>query len=283
MSQIKHSTGHIAVTPKLSLYYQDWRVHEPKAVLLFILGLNDHLGRYKDVTHYFAHRGFTVYIYDHRGHGKSGGSPSYVDRFEDFVEDLKKVLAFVQDKEKGQKLFLVGHSMGGQTVLNYGLGHPSRNGHAVQGIVALSPNLEVALKLSFLKYHGGKLLSKIAPHFEVNSEIPPSAVSRDPEVVRAYATDPLVPTKLAIRLGAEVVMNQEWLREQGRGWDFPVLMMHGEADQICTCTATKNFFEKLPIKDKTLKIYPGAYHELWNDYGKEEVLKDLGDWLETHL
>ena len=41
--------------------------------------------------------------------------------------------------------------------------------------------------------------------------------------------------------------------------------------------------ERAGSADKTLKIYPGLYHEIFNEPEREQVFADVQDWCEAHL
>ena len=59
--------------------------------------------------------------------------------------------------------------------------------------------------------------------------------------------------------------------------------MHGGDDRIASPEGTRQFFAAAGSADKTLKIYDGFYHEIFNEIGKEKVFEDVGSWLEQHV
>jgi alpha-beta hydrolase superfamily lysophospholipase len=59
----------------------------------------------------------------------------------------------------------------------------------------------------------------------------------------------------------------------------PVLVMHGTEDKLASCEATKRLFEKIGSKDKELIIYPGYYHELFNEPEKHQLYERATQWL----
>src|SRR5690606_26186749 len=63
----------------------------------------------------------------------------------------------------------------------------------------------------------------------------------------------------------------------------PVLIIQGDADKIVQPVVSRKFFDRLEVGDKTWKSYPGMYHELLNDFGREEVVNDILHWLETRM
>src|SRR3990167_7021722 len=129
------------------LYYETWGHDKPRGTLIFVHGLNEHSGRYAHVADYFQKRNYNVYLFDHRGHGKSDGLRSFVDDFSHYLKDVDEFVHLVFKTEQDRKVFLVGHSMGGQIVLNYLAKYRSR----LSGFVTFSPNILTVLKIPFLK------------------------------------------------------------------------------------------------------------------------------------
>lgn len=261
------------------LFYQEWKTPSSKAVLLFVHGLNEHSGRYSNPVHYFLKRGYTLYLFDQRGHGKSDGLRSYVDNFRSYLKDLDEFTRFVASKEKGKKIFMVGHSFGGQVALNY-VGHTKT---PLAGFITSSANIQIAVKISWLKKQMVLNLVRFLPQLNLDGEIDPQWISRDPDVVRAYKRDPLVSKKITLKLIAELLENQRTLLSLAPKVKIPGLLLHAGDDRICAKEGSQAFFEKMGSKDKEIKIYDGFYHELFNEYGKEEVFGDMEKWLNRRL
>ncbi|MBI2980855.1 MAG: alpha/beta hydrolase, partial [Deltaproteobacteria bacterium] len=144
-------------------------------------------------------------------------------------------------------------------------------------------NIRVAIGLPALKVLASQWLSRLTPRLPLGNEIQATDLSHDPEVVRAYDQDPMVQKKITTRLGDIILRNQEIIRSVAPKVRLPSLLMHGDADRICSAEATKEFFQKMTVKDKVLKIYPGLYHELFNEVGKEDVFHDMVEWIEKHI
>jgi alpha-beta hydrolase superfamily lysophospholipase len=109
-------------------------------------------------------------------------------------------------------------------------------------------------------------------------------ISRDREVIEAYKNDPLVyKGKLTARLGAELVDRMDRVLENADKITLPLLILQGSADRVVDKEGASLLFEAAGTEDKTLKIYDGYYHELFNDLDFERVLDDLSAWLEARL
>ena len=62
-----------------------------------------------------------------------------------------------------------------------------------------------------------------------------------------------------------------------------MLVMHGEADVMTAAEGSRNFYEAIASQDKTLRIYPGLYHEIFNEPERLEVMGELADWVVSHI
>lgn len=257
------------------LYSESYHPKKPKAVLIFIEGLNEHVGRYQNTTNYFSDD-FTLYYYDHRGHGHSDGVRSHVEHFHNYVLDLEEFVSLVQRQEKDQPIFMVGHSMGGQILLNYlGLSQHVK----LSGFITSSPNIRARVSFLAIKKLIGEQIVHFAPKLKLRNSFDSKWLSRDKNVGEVYKKDPLVAQYITASLAREIMANQETIIDLATNITLPALMLHGGEDHICDPKGSEDFFENLGSQDKELKIYKGFYHEIFNEIGKEEVFEDMSRWL----
>lgn len=168
----------------------------PRAVVVIAHGMGEHGGRYRHVVEMFTDAGYLVAVPDHLGHGRSGGRRMQVSRFEDYTDDLHRVIGEV--RVGGIPLFLVGHSMGGCIALDYALDHPDRLDGLVLSGAAVMPGDDLPGPLIAVS----KLVGKIAPGLPTMA-LDAGSISRDPAVIAAYEADPMVYRgKIPARLGA---------------------------------------------------------------------------------
>jgi len=277
---MKHNEGRFKGLKNLELYYQAWLPDgEPAAVLLVVHGLAEHSGRYGNVVDYFVPRGYAVYALDHRGHGRSEGARVYVERFTDYLDDLKTFFDMVRGWQPGRKIFMVGHSMGG----TIGLAYATRYQDELDGLILSAAGVRPGESVSPLLITVGKLCSTLLPKMGM-IVLDASAISRNPAVVAAYDNDPLVYRgKVTARLGAELISTMQAFPEQVSGLRLPILIMHGTADRLVDPQGSPWLYEAVGSTDKTLKLYEGCYHEIFNEPEHEQVLADVEAWLQAHL
>jgi alpha-beta hydrolase superfamily lysophospholipase len=277
---MKHKEGKFKGYKGLRLYYQCWLPDKkPKAVLLVAHGLAEHSGRYKNLVNYFVPKGYAVYALDHRGHGKSEGTRSYVDNFNDYLTDLKTFFDMVRKDNKNARIFLFGHSLGGTIATAYAVEHQEDLAGLILSGSSLVPTTSVSPALLAM----AGIVSALLPKMGV-TVLDASFISRDKAVVDAYVNDPLVfRGKVPARTGAELARMWKQLPEQMPRIKLPVLIMHGFADQLSDPRGSKLLFERVGSKDKTLKLYDNCYHEICNEPEREQVFVDMETWLTKHI
>jgi alpha-beta hydrolase superfamily lysophospholipase len=127
------------------------------------------------------------------------------------------------------------------------------------------------------------LLSAIAPNLQV-VPLDPQAVSRDPLEVKKYVEDPLnYHGKIRARTGAESLSAVKRVVAGLGRVTLPVLVQHGTEDRLVSAGGSKLIAEKIGSHDKTLRLYDGLYHEIFNEPERDQVLGDLVAWLDTHV
>lgn len=249
-----------------------------KGVVVLVHGFGEHSGRYKgNVIPILVSSGFAVVSYDNVGHGKSSGKRGHCPSYDALLDILRDVI----DKAKGfypnTPLFLYGHSMGGNLVLNYAL----RRDSEISGVIATSPYLRLAFQPPKWKMLLGKFMLKIMPSITLPSGLDPNGISRIPEEVAKYKNDPLVHDKVSPMFSFPIMDAGEWAIENASKLTVDTLLMHGTADQIIDHKATQEFHQN--STRTTLKLYEGGFHELHYDLCSDEMLTTITSWLEERL
>ena len=253
-----------------------WPAKSPRANILLQHGLGEYSTRYvhqySEIIPRLNELGFNVYAIDLPGHGFTPGIRGLVDVNEGVKLHLKARAAI----GKELPLFLLGHSLGGLVTI----GSIMEQQEGLAGAVVSSSAMQKPS--SAFERVLSKIMATVAPSGPMPLPRPGlEALSRDQAVVDAAAVDPMFYQGKARNLVARTtleVSDRVW--EWARNWTLPALFVHGDKD---TSTDHKNsitLFDKIASTDKSLKIYPGGYHELLNDLPKQEVLKEILDWLD---
>lgn len=277
---MEHIEGNFKGVRDVNIYYQGWLpAGTVKAVLLVVHGLGEHSGRYMNVVNHFVPLGYAIYALDHIGHGKSEGAREMVARFADFTDTLTIFRSMVGQWQPGVPVFLLGHSMGGLIVSYYLLDHQAD----FKGAVISAPAVKVGESVPPATITIGKVLSRLAPKAGVLA-LDVNAISKDPAVVQAYVADPLVfHGKTPARLAAEMLTAMMRVTAEAGKIRLPFIVVQGAKDTLVEPSGAQMLYDQAASSDKTIKIYPGLYHEVFNEPERQQVLGDVEGWLAGHV
>jgi acylglycerol lipase len=264
-------------------YAQSWKPSEIKKTLVIQHGFGEHSGRYKNLVQALEAEQTAIYALDARGHGKTPGKRGHIDDFNLYASDLSVLIKKARAENPGVPLFLIGHSMGG---LIAGLAAlQSETQKELKGLIISSGGFKPALDtVQEIKKTIGTFLANFAPALTVDAGLDVKLVSRDENVVRAYINDPLVHGKISLKMGVDLFSVGEKLINEAPRFTLPILVFHGDADGIASVEGSKAFFQGISSQDKTVKIYPGFYHETMNEpfTDRQKVLADVVGWINKH-
>jgi len=250
---------------------------EPVGLILVAHGVAEHAGRYQHVADVLVGLGLRVVIPDHRGHGRSGGKRLLVRDLSEFTADLETLRTL--ELVDGRPTYLLGHSMGGCIALDYALDHQS----SLTALVLSAPAVLPGDDINPLLIRVAKVLGKVLPGLP-GQKLSSASISRDPAVVTAYDEDPLnYRGALPAGVGGAMLRAMDSFPARLPSLTLPLLVLSGTADSIVNPDGARLVDRLAGSKDKTLKMYDGLYHEVFNEPEKELVLGDLSDWLKAHL
>ncbi|MEL7561860.1 lysophospholipase [Dehalogenimonas sp. 4OHTPN] len=276
---MRYLEGDFNISKGQALYYQAWLPDSRfKAVVVLVHGLADHSGRYNNVIDYLVPKGYSVWSYDQRGHGKSPGKRCYIDRFADLTGDLSRFVDFVRQENPSLPLFIIGHSLGALEAAFYSTCHPTWvTGAVLSGLVLKAGESITKRTLKLVK-----TLSVIIPRLGVR-QLECAGISRDENVVKNYIGDPLVFTgKIPARTGAEMLDAMSNVQALSAKIKLPVLLMHGASDRLAEPSGSQLFYNSIASTDKELHFFPGCYHEIFNEPCHDFVLGTMIRWLDKH-
>lgn len=276
---MRHVEGRLQGAGGVDIHWQAWLPgDEPRAVVAMAHGASEHSGRYAWTGQQLANRGYALYALDHRGHGRSSGPRALIDRMDNAVEDLGRLIHLAAGEHPAAgRPYLFGHSMGGCIALAYA----TRQQETIEGLILSSP-VAVLDAASPVTRMAGALLSAIAPKIGVFA-IDSTAVSRDPQVVRDYDADPLnYHGKLPARTVAELAGEVNRFPESVKRLELPLLVLVGTADRLVPPAGSDMVYELASSPDKTIEHYGGLYHEILNEPERDRVVADMIAWLDSH-
>ena len=280
----------------------------PKAIVQILHGIAEHVERYDHFACYLNSLGYLVVAEDHMGHGKSICTEVpqgyFAGGWETAVEDCCRLMEHMMAEFPGVPYILFGHSMGSFLARSVLIKRPDSGikaaiicgsawmpGAVVQGGKLISGLLmagdgaknpsETLQKIMFSGYD--KRIDKV--------RTPCDWLTRDEAVVDAYLDDPLcgfLPTPAlanAMMNGLLYIQNTSNLKHMNR--ELPVHFIAGAEDPVGAygdgVRKAAQMFIRSGMKHVSLKLYPGCRHEIHNELNKDEIYKDISDWMDSQL
>ena len=275
---MRDATEHIVQGNAGKLLVRAWRPPAPpRAVVAICHGFNAHGGMYAWCADQFVQAGMAACALDLRGRGRSEGERFYVERFDDYVDDLAKLVEFASSLAPSTPVYLLGHSAGGVVSCLFALRQP----HALAGLVCEDFAFDLPAPGFALALFKG--ISRVAPHARA-LKLKHQDFSRDPMVVKAMDEDPLIAGEAQpFATMAALIRADAQLRKAIPGIRLPLFVIHGTADRAARPRGSQYLHAHAGSSDKTLELYEGRYHDPLNDLGKEEVMSDIIAWIVARL
>ncbi len=287
----------------LKLNVNEYLVDEMKGIVLCVHGMSEHSKRYEDFALFLNKSKYSVYTYDHRGHGKSlleNENKGYLgkDGFNKMVYDLDVIINHIKEKYPKEKLYLLGHSMGSFVTERY-----IQLYDKVDGVILSGSNYGTKM----LKF--GRFVSKLACLFKgekkegkfleklsfggFNKCFSPCRtafdwLSRDEKEVDKYVQDELCGFTCSNRFyydfigGLLTISKEDNIKKINT--QLPILIVSGDKDPVGgQGKGVKDLYRILRkyLSNVELKLYQDARHEILNETNKAEVYQDILNWLTT--
>lgn len=282
---------------------------EEKAILQIVHGISEYIERYADFAAFLNQFGYTVIGHDHLGHGKTArGSEEYGcfperDGWHTVNRDVRSLRVWAEKEWPDLPYFMLGHSMGSFQARTYLIDYPGTVDGAIISGTGQEGKLTVEagrfLSRLMWKLKGPRSHSKLVNTLSVeayNKKFKPNRtsvdwISRDTAVVDAYAADslcqflPTVGMSYAIAEGLRYIGDPKNLARMER--KTPVAFFSGAADPVGGMgegvKKVYTLFQKAGCTKLSLKLYPGARHEILNETNRQEVYEDMLAWLEKQV
>jgi alpha-beta hydrolase superfamily lysophospholipase len=241
--------------------------------------LGSHSGRLAYLGKEFTSKGYAFYAPDLRAFGTFPGRKGHIESFDEYIDDLESLVAYLKLLHQDKKLFLFGHSLGAVFIVLYIVNHPDE----ADGIMIPAPAVSERLKVGAATRAIASFLSKLNVKIYFSNGLDYDLISRNPEVVKDNREDPLRFDKATPRYAVEGLKASKDAFNAASKITVPVLVQQSGEDLILDPDRNKEFYDNIASEDKTWKLYPSLYHEPYHEEGGEEVFADMFSWLEERL
>ncbi|MET4098471.1 alpha-beta hydrolase superfamily lysophospholipase [Agrococcus sp. UYP10] len=268
----------------VTIHTYRWKPGKPVGVVLIVHGLGEHALRYEHVAQRLVQAGYAVWALDQRGHGATGieqhgGDTTQLGRLgpggmRAVVGDLVNVLKRIRAEHPGLPVGIIGHSWGSLVT---------------QMLLSTRAELVDAAVLSGTAYSmpgwvkAGDLNARHVHLGDSGFEW----LSRDQAVIDAFVADPLTfAATPAKSFGIIEGLRLYQVPSKRIPPELPLLIAGGSDDSMAGPKSLRRLGEayaRRGVTDVTVKIYPGARHEIFNEINKAKVLDDLVAWLDAKL
>ena len=280
-----------------------------RAVVQIAHGIAEHVERYADFMQFLAENGFAVYANDHLGHGKSvliGSEKGFFaekDGWNRVVDDMVLLHDIAAAENPGIPYVMFGHSMGSFLTRNYIIDHPDKydcailsgTGHQDPLMVIGGNIIAEAFVLKNGPYADGKTLDSIAFGSYLNKIENPRTkydwLNRDEKEVDKYIADPMCGFVCTVSLYRDMMNGIKYITSKANiskmDKEKPIYFMSGDADPVGDYgkgveKAYKAFCDA-GLHDVMIRLYPGGRHEMLNEINKDEVYKDILEWINERI
>jgi acylglycerol lipase len=246
-----------------------------RGVVVITHGIRDHAARYQRFADQLTKQGFAVFAHDLRGHAHSGGERQRFDSMARVVEDTDMLVNEAKRRYPTLPIYVFGHSLGGLVTTEYALDH----GNKLSGVILSGAALKRPHSVSGFSAAIARIVASVAPSLKV-VQVDDSEFSRDKAVMAALAIDPLVTRDKLPAATAAASLNAIADVQQRMGqMKLPLLVMYGTADSVNPIEGSQAFVQAAASTDKTLKTYPGVYHDMMNEPERDQIAADVIAWL----
>ncbi|RPI29542.1 MAG: alpha/beta hydrolase [Chloroflexota bacterium] len=259
------------------IYVREWIPEKVRGTVVVVHGLGEHICRYTHVAAAMNQAGYAVIGFDLPGHGRSSGKRGHIASYAMAVDLISLMLVEAADRYPYAAHFLYGHSLGGSLALYYILTRKD----SLTRIISTGPGLGFEDPAPAWKVALANVLVILSPSFTLDNGLDVNGLSHDSAVVRAYKDDPLVHRMLSTRLGLDLLYKGRWMVEHaGECPPAPLLLMVGSRDRLVSPKAVDEFAARCSAR-LTYKVWDKLYHELHNEFEKEEIIQYMIDWMDN--
>ncbi len=258
------------------LHLRRWGAENNESAIIVVHGLGEHSGCYDELGMFFVGRNITTYAYDQHGHGKSPGVRGHAPSLDRLIDDVQHVCQHIANVAQHSDIVLLGHSMGAHIALRLLLdAERPRIARAIVTNPMILPKNPPTKAQSF----AASLTAKIIPRVRVSSDIEPTQLTQDTEMLAQLSADTLMHEKLSIGIGGELMSSGHSIVEDADKLNSQLLFLIGGDDDICDAETSRAFCES-EGDYCTTQTFAGLRHSLHMEQDRDKVFHAIHNWLE---
>ncbi|MEA3488762.1 MAG: alpha/beta fold hydrolase [Candidatus Omnitrophota bacterium] len=264
---------------KMGIMYRHWKASEPGAVFLLVHGLGAHSGRWEFLSDFFLQNNVSSYALELKGFGETEELKGHIDSFDVYFNDIHALRGMIVKEDPGKKVFLLGESLGALISFLMVIKEPD----LFDGLICISPAFASKLKIPFSQYVKTFFSLIYDPEKQFQVPFNSQMCTRDMDYQKVMDSDAREHRLITSKLILEAVVAQARSGILKGKVSVSVLFLLSGEDKLTDPEASKRIYTGLKIKDKSLIEYPGMYHSLSIDLGREQVFEDILKWTQERI
>lgn len=245
-------------------------------IILYMHGVESHMGWFHDMADQLQDRGFCVYAFDRRGSGLSKETRGHIDNYKTFLDDIYDVIKNIRRQYPGRKIFLMGVCGGGKFAANFASYIPE----AIEGLILISPAIKTKITLPFAKKLDVLISSFVNPKKKIPTPLHNDMFTKNKRFIDFINEDKLSLHHLTARFYRELILMDIALAGRIFKIEMPILTLLAEDDDIVDNNGMQRWHKRLKTPDKTIKLFSGTCHFLPFQEDLTEIINFVADWIE---
>ncbi|MFD4254309.1 alpha/beta fold hydrolase [Amycolatopsis thermoflava] len=260
-----------------TIHHRHWTPEHPRALVVFFHGLGEHTGSYEPLAAALTSAGFALWAHDHAGHGRSDGERVLITAIDDLLDDAATLLGLARAAHPDLPLVVAGHSFGATVATLLTAERLLPSGTRPAAVVLAGSSIVPAPDA------GGGLAELLASGIDpLDLRKDPGELTRHPGYAQQIREDPLTwQGGIRVETLAALAAAAERLPAAVSALDVPVLLLHGEKDDLAPAEGARRAAELLP--DAEAVIFPDDLHNILNELDRDEVHATFVDFVRRHL
>lgn len=252
------------------LFYRTWLPDKPftKALILFHRG-HEHSARWDEVIQMLALEDVGIFAWDARGHGRSPGERGSAENLSVVIKDVDAFVKHIGASHDivMSDMMVLGHSVGAVSMLAWVHDYAP----PIRAMIVATPALRVKLYVPFA-IPMMRLKQKLMGPGYVKSYVKAKMLTHDPAQAAAYQADKMIFRQIAVNILLDLHDTSTRLMADAGAYTTPTLLIGAGNDWVVSLDAQKKFFSDLSSPIKEMEVFPGLYHAVFHEKGREHVV-----------
>ena len=249
------------------LFYRSWIPNKAtgKALLLFHRG-HEHSGRWQEIVDSLGLDDVAIFAWDARGHGNSPGDRGAAKALRDVIKDVDVFMRHVSETFSIpiENMIVLAHSLAAVTVTAWIHDYAPPIRAMILATAAFHVKLYIPFAISALRI--------LRPRF-VKSYVKSKMLTHDREQATRYDSDPLIFRQIAVNVLLDLHDTAKRLVADAGAIQTPTLMIGAGKDWVVCLKAQQKFFDRLSSTHKRFEIFPDAYHAIFHETNRRDVVE----------